>query len=384
MLDVRNPAARRALAKRGAAEWCDSSSDIRRQARAALADSPWSPATIERALDGALLGFDAVSSQAESKPPVEAALAILPGNVIGPALCCAYCAAFSGTRLIMKSARDEQRLAPLIQAQFERLGAPLAGSLEARYWAGGDDELEADLFRQVQRIVVFGADKTVQSVRERAPAGVSVVGYADSASLGFVAAGTNVEQAAESASWDVAMFDQRGCMSPQTVYVEGDDGRALLFAHGLAAALKRREADLPRARLAAGEDALLADLVRRLELTALPPRTHGLPTLYRGGGSKSLAYVVAVQPFGSPALIGFGRCVVVMACAGLDGFIRAAGSMGTALDTIGVSASDPRAAALALASLRAHTGAKRLCPLGEMQRPPFGYRPSLADFWMQP
>ncbi|MDQ6825486.1 MAG: acyl-CoA reductase [Candidatus Eremiobacteraeota bacterium] len=362
---------------RGAQEWGDSQSAVRCKARAALRDGEWPEQTVERALDFALLDFERVLSQLRSSPlsgsASQSLLCVLPGNIIGPAVTCAYCAAAAGPRLIMKSSQSERRLAELVAEQFDGLGPPLRGMLQPVYWKGGDTEREAEILRAVRRVIVFGRDETIASLEQRAPATTRVIGYGDGVSVGFVSQAADIAAAARASSWDVAMFDQRGCMSPQTIYVEGDDSRAVLFAQALAYELDSRENDLPRARPDDAEKTALADVMRRLQVTALPAATHALGTMHFGPKKHGVpAFIVTVAPFAAPTSTGFGRVAVVKPCADAGAAAGAAAALGSKLETVGIAGGP--------ASVFARAGARRVCPLGEMQAPPFGYRPRIADF----
>lgn len=363
---------------RGAQEWGDPQSAVRCKARAALREGEWPEQTVERALDFALLDFErALRAQVPSTPPAssgsQSVLCILAGNIVGPAVTCAYCAAATCTRLIMKSSHSERRLAGLVAEQFDGLGPPLRGMLQPVYWKGGNTEPEAEILRAARRVVVFGRDETIASLEQRAPAQTRVIGYGDGVSVGFVSQAADIAAAARASSWDVAMFDQRGCMSPQTIYVEGDDSKAVLFAQALVYELDRRENDLPRARPDDAEKVALADVLRRLQVAALPAATHALGTILVGPKKHGVpAFVVAVAPFAPPTIVGFGRVVVVKPCADARAAVAAAAALGSKLETVGIDGVP--------ASVFASAGARRVCPLGEMQAPPFGYRPRIADF----
>ena len=380
---VATKAGRAALAAVGAAHWRDPDSAVRREARAALRDSQWSGPVIEAALDAVLWDLDETAAEALIKSfrgrPLSA-LAILPGNVVGPAIACAYCAAVAGAQLVLKAASEEQHLAGIVARQFDSLGPPLANTIRPVYWPGGDVAAEQAELAQVSRVVIFGEDATIADVSRRAPPGVEVAGYGDAYSVGFVAAGVDLAITAAACARDVCMFDQRGCMSPQTVYVEGDEARALLFAHALARALDQCGRRLPRATPAAGEAEAAAEFVRRLFVTALPPKSHGLDTVLVGGQTAGCPqFVVGVEPFGVPTCAGFGRIVIVQPAPSPLAVAEAVSAYGRKLDTLGCAPHPLGYAPYSNAqiNLRDHI---RLCPLGEMQRPPFGYRPKVSDF----
>jgi acyl-CoA reductase-like NAD-dependent aldehyde dehydrogenase len=390
----------RAIA-RAAAQWRDASSEVRKEAKQALAGGAWPAPVVEAALDNALWDLDEArtaklleqhytvpelklgdDTRAEARVlRIFRVLVVLPGNVIGPAIQSAFCAAIAGARVTLKASSAERHLGALVAAQFEALGPPLAGCVRAEHWSGGDLEAEADALTDVDRVIAFGGDATIEQIRSRAEARcVDVVGYGESYSIGYVAPESDIASAAQRAARDVCLFDQRGCMSPQTIYVAGDRGRAVLFARALASAIETQSATLPRAAFGSGERELIADAVRRLAATALEPTPHGLDTLLRGPSCDSVPeFVVAVEQFGQPTCVGFGRIVAVKPCADAREVTTQLKHYGHKLETIGLAfgAPDVHRTAFSLA------GPLRLCALGDMQRPPFGYRPTVEDFVAQ-
>ncbi len=368
---------RQAALLRGAAQWRDPDSPVRRHAREAMREGEWPPKVVEAALASVLADADERLREWQAPESGLTVLAILPGNILGPTIATAYCAALAGARLMLKSSSRELQLAEIVAAQFEELGPPVAGTLHPMRWSGGDADFEAKVFPQAQRIVVFGDDTTIDDVKRRAPEGTRVISYGSAYSLGFVPAQSDLALAAQAAALDVALFDERGCLSAQTIYVEGDEARAILFAHGLSRALQEVGRSLPRARAGEAEQAAVAEFIRRLMVRALPPKTHALGTVFCGPQAGGVAeYVVGVEPFSAPQCAGFGRIVIVKPCDDAVQAASAASTLGHRLDSVGVAGQlDP-----SVRQLFAAAGASRVCALGEMQRPPFGYRPRIADF----
>lgn len=377
---------RTALILEAAAEWRDRRTAVRVEADAALRGGPWSPAVVEAALDDVLHDLDrssleAIGAQVARYRPASGSLddrpvlVVLPGNIVGPAIHSAFCAATTGSRAILKSATSERVLASIVARQFERLGPPLAGSVEARYWPGGDSAVEAPLFEGLSGIIVFGSDATVDDVRARAPQ-LPCRAYGDSHSIGVVMAPADVTRAARAAARDICMFDQAGCMSPQTIYLQGDESRALLFAQALFAAMSVTAGTLPQVRAGSEEAAAVAARIRDLAVTVQTPKTHGLDTLIVGPKRDGAPdFVIAVEPFGSPSIHGSGRIVSVKPFDDPTMLKRALAEHRGELDTVGVAGEITPALQTAFGERF-----KRLCALGEMQRPPFGYRPAPTDF----
>ena len=64
-----------------------------------------------------------------------------------------------------------------------------------------------------------GSDETLRALRTLCPAGTPFVGYGHRVSFGVVCKGST--NAAAGFAKDVLLYDQGGCLSPQTIFVEG-------------------------------------------------------------------------------------------------------------------------------------------------------------------
>lgn len=311
---------RAAATERFVREWRDPYSWVRREARERLAGGLWSGPVIERAFDN-VFGDRAVENPIiqvgnwfeHCSEYARRTLVILPGNVIGPALCAAYSVAITGASAILKAASAERAVADIVARQWNEIGEPLAGAIEARYWPGGDLAAEAAAVAEVDAVIAFGSDETIESVRARVPATKFFKGYGTRYSLGLVTESADLAWAAESAAVDVSVFDQAGCMSPQTIYVIGDASRALRFAHALDDAMRRTRVSLPRMKPSSDEAAAANDVLRRAYVSAMPANSHGLSPILAGPDNGGCAdYLIVVEPHGAPRTHGFGRIVVIM------------------------------------------------------------------------
>lgn len=81
-------------------------------------------------------------------------------------------------------------------------------------------ELESEWIEKAETWVVFGNDETIRELQNLAPVGIPFVGHGHRIGIGLVSEVT--AEAAELAVQDVIESEQRGCLSLQTVYVEGN------------------------------------------------------------------------------------------------------------------------------------------------------------------
>ncbi|HVU05661.1 MAG TPA: acyl-CoA reductase [Polyangiaceae bacterium] len=109
---------------------------------------------------------------------------------------------------------------------------------------------------------VYGKDETVEAVLRGMPAAVSVLGHGSGFGVVLLSADVpddSLARDAEGVARDVVPFDQRGCLSPRIVLVQGSERSARRFAERLAASLAEWEERVPRGTL---DDTERADAVR--------------------------------------------------------------------------------------------------------------------------
>jgi hypothetical protein len=219
--------------------------------------------------------------------------------------------------------------------------------------AVGDPALTSTSDRDVasteaDAIHVYGRDQTVAAVRSRAPAGVVVRGHGAGLGVAIVTGGAAVGEAAEALAIDVVAFDQRGCLSPRLVLIEGDPARAGRFAQALHDRLDEWSRRVPRGTLSADERADAAHWRDSMSFVG---------EVWRGA-----SHLVAVAPPSAPTVLPPpGRHVLVSTSAPEATASRLA-AMSAYL--VAVGSDDPaRAEGLAPSHVRVST-------LGRMQRPP--------------
>jgi hypothetical protein len=167
--------------------------------------------------------------------------------------------------------------------------------------------------------------------------------------VAWISRATDLASAARAVAGDVVLFDQRGCLSPRVVLVEGDAARAETFADAIHAELERFDTAVPRGAVPAEERAAGDRYVATM--------TYACRALV--GRSSA----VGVAPGGAPIVVPPPyRNVHVAACSGAAEAARLLEPIAKAVVTVG---SDDEAAARALAPPWA-----RISPLGRMQRPP--------------
>ncbi len=196
---------------------------------------------------------------------------------------------------------------------------------------------------------VYGRDATIAAIRAHAPSGMRIHGHG--AGLGVVVVTRDAEIAAAAAhiAIDVTAFDQRGCLSPRLVVVEGSFARATQVAEATHRALGLVGGRVPRGRLDPEER---AEARRWTDTISFAGRTWVGPE-----------HAVGLGPDGAPpTLPPVGRHVQIARAPSLE-LVRALLEP-TARFIVAVGTDDP---ARVRSVVPTHA---RLSPLGHMQRPP--------------
>jgi hypothetical protein len=230
--------------------------------------------------------------------PATPALVILAGNLPALAVQSLLPALALRRPALLKSSSAEPLFAPAFLAALVRREPRLGGALAAAAWPGGDEALEAPVLAGCGRVLAYGGEEAVAGLARRAPG--KVIAYGPKLSL--AALGRDIAPGAVAAGLarDVALFDQRGCLSIVAVYREGTTADAAALGRALAAALAERARAWPPgpadpAALGAVQQLRLEAAMRGVECSAGLPLAAGTvvvepdPALRPGPGLRTVA-----------------------------------------------------------------------------------------------
>ncbi|HEY6321749.1 MAG TPA: acyl-CoA reductase [Thermoanaerobaculia bacterium] len=266
----RGPAA--ALLERAAALSKSHSGGERREAMGARSEGARS-GNIAGAADGSARVRGTMAAGQRSDPDRSApVLVVLSSNLPALAVQPLLPALALRRPVLLKSPSSEPLFAPAFLAALTRREPRLAGAVAAATWPGGDAELEAPLLAASGAVVAYGGAEALADLARRA-AGKRFVGYGPKMSLAAVelgSGGTAPEALAAGLARDVALFDQRGCLSVAAVYVAGGLDDAARLAGHLEAALAALAARWPPGPAVAPALAAVQQLRLEAELRGLP------------------------------------------------------------------------------------------------------------------
>jgi hypothetical protein len=224
---------------------------------------------------------------------------------------------------------------------------------------GGDVECEAALVESAEVVSVYGSDETVAAMAARI-GNTPLVAHGHGVSVAYCGAHAldeaHIGNTIESLSLDVCAYDQRGCLSPQLIYVEQSPQlSAADFAERFAEeGLGPMGGTLPRGPLPVSVGAAQAQWRGIAEVEG---------TLLHGD-----AYAVSIrepEPIRwSPAY----RNVALAPVRGVDEAVRAMQAIGPHLKCVGTDAGSLSEVEARLAD--STTLSAYACALGEMQTPP--------------
>jgi hypothetical protein len=261
---------------------------------------------------------------------------ILSANVFVAALRALALAVAAAPKVTVRpSARDPW----LTRALFDELGEPAVEIVDERDPAALD----------AGSLHVYGRDSTIAAVRAAARAGTAVLGHGAGLGVVILTGAADIDGSAARIAVDIVAFDQRGCLSPRLVLVEGDVARGTRVAESLHRELSGWGLRVPRGRLESHERAQARQWTDTVS--------------FAGRAWEGADHVVGLGPAGeTPALPPPGRHVHVADVATLE---RAATLLAPISRFVAAVGTDDSAGVRRVVPPYA-----RLSQVGRMQRPP--------------
>jgi hypothetical protein len=296
----------------------------------------------------------------EGEPQGPALIAhVLASNVPALAVPAITLSCLAGAAVVVKSGRADRVSGPAFARALTAMDPDLGATILATYWPHQATDAERVVLAAADVVTITGTNEAIAAVSRRTNARIVAHGARTSVAL----MGEHASDAEVGAlALDVARYEQRGCLSPTTVFVDGG-GDVQEFAQRLLAALDAAAVALPTPQSTAVRAA------RRVALEAA--RFAGATVLEGSGGAVVLGpssrtiddaltgRTVSVQRFEGDSLEPFRRGQIE--CIGVDDGMRIGESF-----------------------FQDH-GVSRICPVGRMQRPridwPRGQRPALGSLF---
>lgn len=252
-------------------------------------------------------------------------------------------------------------LSPLFVRSLRQVNAILADACTLMTWEGQRTDLARAAFERADSAVVYGSEATVSAVRSLIPPGVRAIFHGHKISFGMVARECCTPTTAANVAIDVASHDQRGCLSPHLFYVESGGARTpLAFAAQVAEAMD----GLCRQPPTGSAD----EATQVWHLRATLPLKGG--TVFQS--EENLNWTVLYDPDPTFAISPLLRTVWIKPVENLEDIFAHLIPVRRYLQAAGIAATDT-ARTRDLSESLAKAGALRICPVGQMQRPPLSW-----------
>lgn len=145
---------------------------------------------------------------------------VAPGNVPDPVALGILAASLQNARLILKLSRQNERTG---RALVRSLACP---GQNIRIFTDHVDFKKAST--DVDAWVVYGSDATLQKIKKSVPSSAGWIGHGHRISFSVIFKSALKKQfvsTVRKCAQDIWLYDQRGCLSPQIVWVEGEGER---------------------------------------------------------------------------------------------------------------------------------------------------------------
>ena len=307
--------------------------------------------------------LERVIAEARSAPgdhyPPDLAAAILAQNTPGLAIPPIILSLGLGAPLLLKSAAGEPHLAGHFLRLIQSVAPALGSACREVYWEGGNDTIETRVAAAADRILVYGGEETIAQWQRLAQSRVLAQGPRISvAVLGDTASNEEIEALAD----QIALLDQQGCLSPQAVLISAS-ADMLSVASRLGKALEGRQQSWPRRPLPGPEATAFRQAIDAAEIATAAGRSQA----FLGGHRAAYGIEVTTTPLIQPCPLD--RMIRLHPYRDETELAAQLRPLRHNLECIGV-AGRPHGSEVLRSS-----GARRICPVREMQNPPAGWHP---------
>jgi Acyl-CoA reductase (LuxC) len=307
---------------------------------------------------------------------------ITAGNIPNPALLSIIFGLLMRSAQFVKCASGSSFLPRLFAHSIYEADPKLGACLEIAEWRGGNLTLENVLFAEADCVTATGSDETLAAIRSQLPVKTRFLGYGHRVSFGYVAGedlfGSSAKKIVALAADDVVAWNQMGCLSPHVIYVQlGGEVAPEQFAEMLANELEKREVSEPRGELPPEDAATIASRRGIYEVRA----AHSPETTRHWCSKDSTAWTVIYEADARFQMSCLNRFVYIKSVADLTAALQGADDVRGKVSTVGIAVPEDKVQEIAMQLAR--WSATRICPLGQMQKPPLMWRhdgrPALGD-----
>ena len=294
---------------------------------------------------------------------------VLSGNIPGLAAAPIVLSLALKSAVLIKSAAGDRAFPALFAASIRDVDPELAQCLVVTHWRGGEAAIEEVAFGAADLVVASGSDAAIAAIAGRVPG--RFIGHGHKVSFAVIGRECLSDDAAahdlaRRLAYDVALWDQHGCLSPQLCYIESDGAVTPdQFAALLADALEHSARELPARTLSLDEKAAVLRFRQATEWCTTR-------TLLASDGSTD--WTISIEPDAEFLPSCLNRCIRLKVIRSVTDLVAALAPHRHHLEAAGTAVGAERTAAIT--DMLATAGVHRICPLGTMQTPTLAWRQS--------
>ena len=182
--------------------------------------------TLDTVHRDALLGVaeEAFAIGGRRPDPISFLSVVLAGNVFTASVRGIVVPLLFGVPVLVKASSNETRFPSLMREALRRSDAELGLAMDMVVFPGGDIDRETALLELAEAVGVYGTDETVRTIEQRIDKRIPVIAHGHGVSVVYCSARSlaaeSIDDTTARMALDLAAYDQRGCLSPQVIYVK--------------------------------------------------------------------------------------------------------------------------------------------------------------------
>ncbi|MFA9412167.1 MAG: aldehyde dehydrogenase family protein, partial [Deltaproteobacteria bacterium] len=196
--------------------------------------------TLETITENAMLALAQNARQGADRAldPIGLLSVVLAGNVFTASVRGIVVPLLFGVPVLVKASSRETLFPAMLRNALRSTDSRLGAAMDVVAFPGGDAEAEAALVELAEAVSVYGSDETIEAIAARL-ASTPLIAHGHGVSVAYCGShavlGAHLGDTISELSLDICAYDQRGCLSPQLVFVEETpDLSAMDFAERLA------------------------------------------------------------------------------------------------------------------------------------------------------
>jgi hypothetical protein len=314
----------------------------------------------------------------------------LAGNVPPPSInSICFGLLLKSANLVKVSSRDPV-FPTLFVESLQEVDAALADCVAVLDWRREELKLTKAALAEADAVIACGDDDTIAMLHRMCRPDAHFLGYGHKLSFAVILkeamAKENLPQVVEAAAFDASVYDQQGCLSPHAFYVEeGGELSPRAFAEYLANAMAAYAARVPRGQLSIEEAAQIAKLRDAYEFRSASDKSVAV-----WAEPASWLVIYEEDPIFTASCLN--RVVFVKPIKRLESIPQLVRRYASNLSAVGIAPINPALSGMTdrtntFAAELAKLGVNRVCPIGQMQRPPLWWnhdgRPNIVELVRQ-